>query len=174
MDVNKIENINGVLNLVSVSSNFSEDYLPIKFVNIYDGKNNSISEPGAIIQAIGLSEKSYLNVILSQSCFCDIFAIINETSTNKAPVSCHRSFMNIANFAGIEYIMGCGEKYDVNNLFLWSSLIIRHGNNFFSTEIPFGDLLCLGMMNSLTVCVRKDIFNKHGKEFEEMEISVKK
>jgi hypothetical protein len=158
-----IKEINGILNLASVASSFEKDYSPIRLVSLSEDQESS----SIVIKSLSADCRSHLHVRVSNASIKNLSGIIGGEDLELTP-NVHKTFCNIANFAGVDFVVGYGEKYNDRIGEIVSSVLVRQGNNFLSLEIPFGDLVCLSIIGNVPIYVRSVIFDSFGIEFEDI------
>lgn len=156
-----IKDISGILNLAAVSSSFERDYSPIKIVSLNEEEDSS----SVIVLSLSSEDKKYLKINISDASARNMAPIIHGGDLELAP-NVHKTFCNIANFAGIDFVVGYGEKFNEKSEEIVSSILVRQGNTFLSSEIPFGDLVCFGLIGNIPLYIRRVIFDKYGQNFE--------
>lgn len=172
--------LKGIFNLITISSDFDKDYVKTKVKNIF--VDESLSEKmnsGVIIEAEDLKHRKYMKISIPNYIFSmveDFYGIPNEDPDEPSSYKIDdgsyllQTLISVCGFYGIEIVMGCCEHIDEKSGVSENSIIFKKDNDFFSSQIELSYLVCACTLYDIPFYVRKECFEKFGNEFNDLSI----
>lgn len=156
----KLSNINGILSVLSESSDFTKEYKEIGNILIFDRNTDSDDRFGVLIEEE--ESKKFVKVPVSFRSYLNI-KVYMDSHTIQVPTS-HGLFNILSNVYNINII--CFFIKKVDNSVFYTYMVTEKDNEFFCSNVYFSDAVCITRTIKTNFLINNEIVSKLGRDIK--------